>query len=162
MSEANPTASETVNVSDDNSNKINTGADMKFDREDLDSTEAQFKALVLNRDTLTRRNDSLELQLQTSQTALATKTEELQALEASMISKVSEAEDKFKEEATARLQEAMASDVTVKVALDMLNADTAEKASEIALAAKSNTEALRQGEHSPASKGAWDDFKGKA
>jgi HK97 family phage prohead protease len=137
------------------------GADMKFDRDDLDTTEATFKALVANRDTLTSRNNSLELQLQTSQTALATKTEELSAIQAEMTSKVSEAEGKlasFKDDTKARLQEAIASGVDSKVALAMIEAETPEIASELALKAKSNTEALKQGGDSSTTKGAWDDF----
>ena len=153
--EANPTAS------GDNSKKNNIGADMKFDRENLDDTEMTFKALISNRDTLTSRNNSLELQLQTSQTALATKTEEFSALSAEMNSKVSEAEGKlasFEENTVARLQEAIATKVPLEVALAMVKADSADSATTLALAAKSNTEALRQGEGHGTQKGAWDDF----
>ena len=156
MTEANPTAS------GDNSKKNNIGADMKFDKENLEETEATFKALVLNRDTLTSRNNSLELQLQTSQTALVTKTEELSAIKAEMTSKVSEAEGKlesFKQVVEARLAEASTSKIGADMALAMVKATSDEEASKIALEAKSNTEALKQAESLSTQKGAWDDFK---
>jgi len=127
------------------------GADMKFDKDNLEQTEADFNALVGNRETLKRKNESLELRLETSETALATKTEELSAIKADMSSKVSEAEGKlesFKAETTTRLQEAIATGVSAQVALAMINADSADSASKLAIAAKESNGRTAQEEGS--------------
>lgn len=153
--EANPTAS------GDNSKKNNIGADMVFDRENLDATEVAFKALVLNRDTLTNRLNSLELNLQTANTALATKTEEMEALKATIEAKVTEAEGKiesFKAEMTTRLSEAVATGLNTTVALEMVKAETAEEASRIALKAK-ETDGRTQQSTTYNKEDAWADFK---
>lgn len=133
-----PTASRSDNLVIEN-----TGADMKFDRENLDAAETAFNALVANRDTLTNRNDSLALDLQTVKTALDTKNDEMTTLVASHESQLSEAEGKvataekglvdFKAETTTRLQEADSTGVSVSVALAMVQAATAEDASVVAL-----------------------------
>jgi len=129
-----PTASASANLASDNSNEINQGADMKFDRENLDETEATFNALVANRDTMTSRNDSLTMKLETATTALEAKTEEVQVLTAQL----SEAEGNFKAEIATRVEEAITTGVDAKVILAMVNAETAEDASKIALEAKSS------------------------
>jgi len=135
-----PTASVSESLTSDNSIEINQGADMKFDRENLDATEASFNALVANRDTLTSRNDSLSMQLQTATTALEALEEEVVAEKASTSTMLSEAVVTR----TARIQEAFATGVASQgTILAMLEADTDEKASEIALGAD-KTEALIQ------------------
>jgi HK97 family phage prohead protease len=131
--EANPTAS------GDNSKTNIQGADMKFDRENLDATEEAFKALVANKDTLSNRNESLSLQLQTAQTALEAMTEQNVMLQAEHTTKLSEAEANlvsFKAETTTRMEEAINEGVDLKVALAMVNADSKETSSKLALDAK--------------------------
>jgi len=122
-----------------NTTNIIQGADMTFDRNDLDATEALFNTLVANKTTMDNRNDTLKVELQTVTTALEAKTEEMTKLEASHTEKLSEAEGKIasaKEETETRIGEAVASKVSVEVALKMVQADTAENASKIALEAK--------------------------
>jgi len=148
--EANPT------VSNDNSKKNTIGGESMFDRENLNATEERYNALVGNRETLKRTNDSLALKLETAEANLAAKTEEVLALETSASVKVSEAESKlesFKAETTTRLQEAIAIGVSAEVALAMVSADSAESASKLALAAKeSNGRTMQDEQNNKASK----------
>jgi len=148
--EANPTAS------GDNSEKNNTGADMKFDREDLDATEEAFKVLVANRDTLTNRNETLKTQLQTMETALEAKNEELNSLKTESEAKLSEAEGKLAEIET-RIEEAMAVGADAKTILAMVKANSAEDASKIALDAKESSGASAQSEFSK-QEDPWENF----
>ena len=148
--EANPTAS------GDNSKKNNTGADMKFDREDLDATEEAFKVLVANRDTLTNRNETLKTQLQTMETALEAKNEELNSLKTESEAKLSEAEGKLAEIET-RVEEAMAVGADAKTILAMVKANSAEDASKIALDAKESSGASAQSEFSK-QEDPWENF----
>ncbi len=119
----------------------NIGATMKFNRDNLDETEQQFNALVLNRDTLSNRNDSLKLDLETNTVALETLTAEMETLKVDTDAKVAGAKaelDGFKVETETRLTEAYSEKVDVKVALAMINADTPEASSKLALDAKTS------------------------
>jgi len=150
-----PTASVSENLASDNSNETNQGADMAFDRNDLDATEAHYNALVANKATMDNRNDTLKVELQTVATALEAKTEEMTKLEASHKTELSEAEENlkgFKAETTTRLQEASTTGVSVEVAMTMVDADSAEDASALALRAKESDGGTRQGEVSGVTK----------
>ncbi len=120
------------------------GATMEFN-------EDNFKVLLANKETLDRRMESFKMQLETATAALETKDEEIKALSAEMTSKLSEANEARKNErevVLARLKEASATKVDVDTAMKMLQASSEEEASKIALDAKSNTNALNQGEGS--------------
>jgi len=126
---------------------LNQGANMTFDRDDLDATEQAFKVLVANRDTLTNRNATLGVQIETLTADLEAKTEELSGLTASFEEKLTEAEGKlsaYKAEAEVRIAEAIAMGVSAEVAVQMLNAETPEAASNLAIAAKQSTGAVHQ------------------
>lgn len=140
-----PTASVSESLISDNSTEIKTGADMKFD-----GTEEQFNALMANKQTLASRNDTLKLNLQTANTALEAKGDELTQLVASHTVELSEAAgklDSFKAETTTRLQEASTSKVSIAVALEMVNADSKEDASKLALEASESNSATFQGDN---------------
>ncbi|MEA2091053.1 MAG: hypothetical protein U9O83_01655, partial [Campylobacterota bacterium] len=96
----------------------------------------------------------------TATAALETKDEELKALKADSDAKLSEAKeanDAFKSQVETRLNEAVETNVDVKTALSMVNASSDEDASNLAIDAKSNTEALKQ--DGQADKDAWADFE---
>ena len=124
----------------------------------MEFNEENFKILVENKATLENRAEALQVQLDTANTALENKNDEIMAIE----SKLSEVEGEataYKNLVEARVKEAVASNVTdVSVVLDMINADSDEKASELAIESKSNTKALNQGE-GDSIKSLWDEFK---
>jgi len=128
--EANPT------VSDDNSKKFNIGADMKFDRENLDDTEANFNALVQNRTTMQGRNESLTVKLENAESALEASKGEIDTLVASHEAQLSEAEGNFKAEVVTRVEEAVTIGANIDTIVAMVNAGSAEEASKIAIDAK--------------------------
>jgi len=131
-------------VSDDKPVILNQGADMKFDRENLDETEKTFNALLANRDTMTSRSDKLEMQVQTATAALEAKEDEINSLNATHATQLSEAESKFKAEAGTRVQEAISCGASAEVAVAMINADSAEDASKLVLSAKESDGATQQ------------------
>jgi len=129
--------------------KINTGVTMKFDRDNLDDTEASFNALVANRDTLTSRMESLKIDGETKTVALDALNAEMDKLKISMDGKVAGAEKAFadyKAEMQTRLAEAVSTGVTVEVAVDMVNADSKEDASKLALKANESDGGTNQTE----------------
>ncbi|MDQ1341336.1 MAG: hypothetical protein QG567_2494 [Campylobacterota bacterium] len=127
-------------VSDDKPVNLNQGADMKFDRENLDVAEATFNALVANRDTLTSRMENIQVQLQTATTALEARNEEANALTA----RLSEAESTIRAEFETRLSEAVACGASLSVALEMVKASSPEEASLLAIKAKESMGATVQ------------------
>jgi hypothetical protein len=140
---------------------LNTGVTMKFDKDNIEETEKNFNALVLNRDTLKKRNKSLELKLETSKVALDALKGDMETLKVEMNAKVAGAEEKlesFKAEINTRMQEAVAEGVSVSVALEMINAKDAEAASKLAIQAKESDGGTFQADKPQA--GAWDKFKG--
>jgi len=144
-----PTASASENLISDDTTEINQGADMAFDRNDLDATEAHYNALVQNKVTMDSRNDTLKVDLQTAQTALEAKTEDMTKLVASHKTELSEAEGKlasFKTETETRLNEAVESKVPTAVALKMVQAATKEDSTKLALEAKNSDGGTPQGE----------------
>jgi len=130
----------------ENTKNTNQGADMAFDRNDLDATEAHYNALVANKTTMDNRNDTLKVELQTATTALEAKTDEINSLTTAHATQLSEAEGKFKAEANTRLEEAVKTGCSVTVALAMVNADSAENASELALKSQESDGATPQAE----------------
>lgn len=148
--EASPTAS--VRQEQKN-NQI--GADMKFDREDLESTEQTFNALVANRDTMKNRFDTVNMKLETAETALEAKTDEVNALKADMETQLSEAEqakieaiETVKAEIATRVSEAITEGVDAEVAVAMINAETAEEASKLVISAKESDGAITKADDS--------------
>jgi ClpP class serine protease len=127
-------------VSDDKPVNLNQGADMKFDRENLDEAEATFNILVANRDTLTARIERIEMQLQTATTALEARTEEANTLSA----RLSEAESTVRAEFGTRLNEAASLGVNMATAVAMVNASSPEEASILAIKAKESNGATVQ------------------
>lgn len=117
---------------------LNQGANVKFDRENLDDTEAAFNALVQNRETLTTRNDTLTTQLETAQAALEAKGAEFTALTATLAETVASAEAHDTDRET-RIREAIELGVTADTAVSMVNADSADAASKLAIAANGST-----------------------
>lgn len=114
----------------------------------MEFNEENFKILAANKKTLDSRLASVQMQLETATAALDSQKEELNALKAESESKLSEAKgelENYKSVVATRLKEASASNVDASVALAMVDAPSEEEASRLALAAKSNTEALKQG-----------------
>jgi len=141
----------------------NTGVTMKFNRDDLDETEQNFQALVLNRDTLQNRNESLKLDLETKTVALETLQKDMEALTVSTSKKVAGAEAKlegFKTETTTRLNEAISVGVPINIALAMVNADTTEASSKLALDSK-ESDGKTQTRSTEQPKSAWDEHSFK-
>ena len=115
---------------------LNTGVTMKFNRDNLDETEKSFNALVLNRDTLTSRNESIKLDLETQTVALETLQAKMTALQADVEAKVTGAKAEvasFKAETATRIEEAMNYDVSTEVVLAMVQANSKEEATKIVL-----------------------------
>lgn len=119
--------------------KLNIGADMKFDRDDLDATEANFNALVQNRITLQGRNEALTVKLENIESALEAKDVELQNLTATLTSQLSEAEGKVKAEIVTRVEEAVAIGANAETIVAMVQAGSPEEASKIAIEAKESS-----------------------
>lgn len=160
-----PTASASVSLISDDTTEINQGADMKFDvssPEATDATEALFGTLVANKTTMENRNDTLKVELQTANAALeaqssenATLTEKLEATEDKLSEAVATVESAATkpsmETVTARVKEAFLTNVgTETTILAMLEAGDDKASSAIAIAAKPDTNALKQGESSSA------------
>lgn len=118
--------------------KINQGADMKFDRENLDETEATFNALVENRATMQGREDSLKIKLENAESALEAKDDEINGLTATHDKKLSEAEGVFKAEMATRGAEAIKVGCDTETAVAMMAATSSDDASKIALGAKTS------------------------
>ena len=108
-----------------------TGVTMEFDRDNLDATEQVFNALVLNRDTLTARQEKLSLDLQNKTVALETLQAEHEALQ----TEVAGARNRL-DDVETRLLEAISEGVVVKPALTMVLAEDSSTASKIALETK--------------------------
>lgn len=128
---------------------LNTGVAMKFNRENLEETEVQFNALVLNRDTLTNRNESLKLELETKTVALEALQANMDTLKVEMEAEVTGAKAElvsFKAETTTRLQEAVALGMSVDVALAMVQAKTKEEASALTIDANASDGGTNQAE----------------
>ena len=126
----------------------NLGVSMEFNQENFNALENENKVLLANRQTMQRREETLKMELENATSALDAKEKEIAALKADMETKLSEAElekENYKSVVATRLKEASASNVDVNVALAMVDAPSEEEASRLALAAKSNTEALKQG-----------------
>jgi len=150
--EANPT------VSDDNSKQKIQGENMTFDRENLDETEKYFNAMAQNRITLENRNSTIQLELENATSALDDEKKNVLALTAKHEKALAEAENKlndFKAETETRIQEAMATGATPETVLAMVNADSSEDASKIALDAKQSDGATSQTEEAK-QVSAWD------
>ena len=140
-------ASPTVTI--DNKSKINQGAEMAATDSFLGKLQARLGINVGKTDdqtlseleeTLVASNSALEV----ANTALATKTEAMDAL--SM--KLAEA-DTFKAEIGIRLLEAKQSGVSMDVAIAMVNATSSEEASQLAIQSKQSNGGTPQGENQP-------------
>jgi len=129
-------ASPTASVGNKSINTLK-GADMAREDSLLGRLQAMLGMSVEKNETDVLAE--LELSLQNATTALATKTDELVASE----QKVTEA-DNFKTETMARLAEAKELGVSVEVALQMVEAASAEDASKLAIACKSSNGATMQ------------------
>ena len=147
-----PSASDGVKIE-----KITLGANMKFDRNDLDTTEQTFNALVANRDTMASRNDVIKMQLETAESALEAKESEISSIKADFESKLSEAETakesgivearaSFMAEAETRIQEAMTENASAETIMAMLKAETAEEASTILNEARESEGSFNKGD----------------
>jgi HK97 family phage prohead protease len=124
----------------------NLGVSMEFN-------ETNFNILLESREHLNgniaKLNTIVEEKtsaLEASETRLAEATQKLSEAEAGM--------ENYKNVVTTRLSEAKATGVDMDTALAMLDAETDEDASKIALDSKSNTSALNQGEGEPSEKSA--------
>ena len=150
----------TASISDD-TNEINQGAEMQFDRNNLDDTEALFNTLVANKQTMDGRNEKLKIDLQTANAALEAKTEDVEKLTAEHDEKLSEAVanlDSFKAETQTRLDEAISNGVSAEVAMNMVNASSKEDASKLIIDDKETGGATNQASTDP-KVGAWDNIK---
>lgn len=147
-------ASPTVSAKADNkSDKLNQGAVMAKDKTllgtlqalvGIESSHSEEETLAELQDALTAANATLASQteaLNVVNATLATQTEAMAALEL----RVAEAE-KFKAETATRLLEAKQVGVSMEVAIAMVNAETPEEASQLAIAAKASTGGTPQGE----------------
>jgi HK97 family phage prohead protease len=130
--EATPTAKS-------DKSKTNLGANMQFDKENLDAMEAHFNALVLNKDTMERRAETSKLQLENLQASLDEANAEKEALLAQVDgfqAKQDEALSELKAETLSRVDEAVKYGSDAETVLAMLKADDRESASKIALEAQ--------------------------
>jgi len=100
------------------------GNSMEFNKENFKVLGEQVKVLNANRETLSTRSETLKIQLEDANSALD-----------AIKSNLSEAEAKVREVET-RVREAMSEGVSIDVAIAMLNANTAEDASRLAIDAK--------------------------
>lgn len=142
-----PTASASNSLISDDSNENNQGADMEFNRENFDILEESRKHLNGN-------IEALNTQVQEGATAL----EALQANMDDMTAKATEAVSdlaSFKAETTTRMEEAVSTGVSLSVALSMINADSPEASSKLALDAKESNGKTHQTPTAPAA-GHWD------
>jgi len=124
----------TASLSDKSVTK-KTGVNMTFDRENLDETEQAFNVLLANKETITNRNESLKVQMQTLKASLETKEHELSE---ALREKVN-AKDKLESvvaEIKTRLMEAKTTGVSIDAAIKMVEAETSDEASKIAIEAK--------------------------
>ncbi len=138
----------TASISD-NTKENNTGADMEFN-------QANFDILLESRGHLNGNIEALNTQVKDKVTAL----EALQVSMDDMTAKATEAEGSlasFKTETTTRMEEAVSTGVSLSVALSMINADSSEASSKLALDAKESTGKTHQ-TPTESPKGSWDDF----
>lgn len=124
-------ASPTASVGNKSTQITNEGADMAQDQSLLGKLQAML-GMTTDKPEVDVLAE-LEVSLQNATTALATKTNEVTALE----QKVTEAAQ-AKAEIMTRLQEAEANGVSVTVAMQMIEAANAEEASKIVLESKSS------------------------
>ena len=129
------------------------GEGMEYNEENFNILTEQNKVFTARITTLNSRVANLTDDNTALQTSLDAKTTELKG----MSDKLSEAKKEAKVEVAARLTEANASNVTsIDTMIAMVNADTEEDASKIAIDA-SKSESLKQTETKVSSK-PWDDF----
>lgn len=120
------------------------GTDME-----LDFTQDNFNILLANKETLDNRMSEVELKLETAETALVSKTEEMATLSDAHKTELQSTvgkQEKFVTQTNTRIKEAFAQNVAnADTVVEMINAESDEKSSEILLNSE-KTEALNQGE----------------
>lgn len=141
----------------ENEKLVNSKEGAIMTEQEIQDMQNANKVMVANRVTLLARIETLEANEKALATDLDTKKEAISALEANIESKISEAKEADKVEhdkqmldaktqAEARINEAFTTGVaSAETVMSMINAESDEKASEIALAAKPDTKALEQG-----------------
>jgi len=131
------------------------GANMNFSQENFD-------ILLSEKATMSEKLTELETKVEENFAALEAKNAEMTVLKADMEAKLSEAiadKAKFEEEAQTRVREAFACGVNVDVAIEMLKAENADKASIIALRANQSNGGSHQGNMASGSN-PWGEFFG--
>lgn len=142
-----PTASASNSLISDDSNENNQGADMEFN-------QSNFDILLESREHLNGNIKALNTQVEEGVTAL----EALQVSMDDMTTKATEAVSdlaSFKAETTTRMEEAVSTGVSLSVALSMINADSPEASSKLALDAKKSSGKTHQTPTKPVV-GSWD------
>jgi len=139
-------------ASSDDTMKFNTGAYMEF-------SQANFDILLESRGHLNENIKTLNAKIEENGTALEAKDSDIAKLIAEHETKLSEAVANlvsFKTETTTRMEEAINEGVDLKVALAMVNADSKETSSKLALDSKqSNGKTQTMSLEQP--KSAWED-----
>lgn len=103
----------------------------------MELSQENFNALLAEKEVLSTQLKTLETQVET----LELKNVEIEALKAEVDTKLSEAiasKTSYEQEVVTRVREAFSCNLTVETAVEMLGAETADKASLIALRAMSN------------------------
>ncbi len=103
----------------------------------MELSQENFNALLAEKEVLSTQLKTLETQVET----LELKNVEIEALKAEIDTKLSEAiasKTSYEQEVVTRVREAFSCNLTVETAVEMLGAETADKASLIALRAMSN------------------------
>ena len=148
-----PTASDSDKIV-----KKTQGANMT--QEQIEQMQEANKILLANRETLNARIETLLADTTRLSADLDAKKDEIVALQASIESKISEAKAEIVAEAATRVREAIACNVDADIAIAMLNADTAEEASKLALKNKESSGATHQNEIQSKTN-LWDGYFGK-
>lgn len=131
-----PTASASESLISEDTTENIQGADMEFNQENFD-------ILLESRKHLNGNIQALNTQLSDSATALEALQADMEKVEAKATEAVAGL-DSFKAETTTRMEEAIQTGVSAKVALAMINADSSEASSTLAIDAKKSNGALHQ------------------
>lgn len=128
----------------------NQGETMEFNEDNFKALVQENKVLLENRTTMQKRENTLSIKLENAEAALDAKNEEINALNAGIECKLSEAKDEAEATTLAmaqtRIKEAFVNgESSEKLILDMISAKTDEDASKLVIEAK-ESDNINQGD----------------